>query len=301
MSLNEGRTVSRRWARTETLAGAPFAGALRARALRSGALMAAALLSALAADVGGAQEPAPRMDCSDGWDSRGWRNGRNRERACVIRELTLPATGSLVVDAGPNGGVDIMGWERDEVLVRAKVQAWGADEQGALETAEAVTIRTQDVIEADGPARAEWWIVSYEIFAPRETDVDVETSNGGIAAENLSGQLEFEALNGGISLEDLAGNVRARTTNGGVNARLTGSRWDGEGIEIETTNGGVRLRIPENYSARLETSTVHGGTRIDFPVTVRGRIGREVSTTLGDGGGLVRASTRNGGVSVSSY
>jgi hypothetical protein len=50
---------------------------------------------------------------------------------------------------------------------------------------------------------------------------------------------------------------------------------------------------------RLETGTVNGGIDIDFPVTVQGRLGREFSTTLGDGGALVRATTTNGQVRVS--
>ncbi|HEY5565714.1 MAG TPA: hypothetical protein VIM81_00530, partial [Gammaproteobacteria bacterium] len=80
-----------------------------------------------------------------------------------------------------------------------------------------------------------------------------------------------------------------------------GDTWEGEGLDLRTTNGGVRLRIPDDYSARLETGTVNGGVDIDFPVTVQGRIGRELSTTLGEGGPLVRAETTNGGVRVSRY
>jgi hypothetical protein len=60
----------------------------------------------------------------------------------------------------------------------------------------------------------------------------------------------------------------------------------------------VRLRVPEDYSARLETGTVNGGIDVDFPVTVQGRLGREFSTTLGDGGPLVKAATTNGQVRV---
>src|SRR5436190_187323 len=97
----------------------------------------------------------------------------------------------------------------------------------------------------------------------------------------------------------VAGNVRGRTTNGGVDAELTGRTWEGAGLDLTTTNGGVRLRIPENYSARLETGTVNGGIDIDFPVTVTGRLGREFSTTLGGGGPLVKAETTNGQVRIS--
>jgi hypothetical protein len=37
---------------------------------------------------------------------------------------------------------------------------------------------------------------------------------------------------------------------------------------------------------------------IDFPITVTGRIGREITTNLGQGGPLVRAVTTNGSVAI---
>jgi len=56
------------------------------------------------------------------------------------------------------------------------------------------------------------------------------------------------------------------------------------------------LSVPENYSARLETGTVNGHVSTDFPVTVQGRISKELSMDLGSGGPTVRAMTTNGGV-----
>jgi hypothetical protein len=64
------------------------------------------------------------------------------------------------------------------------------------------------------------------------------------------------------------------------------------------SDGGITLRIPNNYSARLEAGTVNGSESIDFPITVQGPIGREISTTLGQGGPLVRVTTHNSGVRV---
>ena len=71
-------------------------------------------------------------------------------------------------------------------------------------------------------------------------------------------------------------------------------------MDVETTNGGVELVVPEGFNADLETGTVNGGIDIDFPITVQGRIGRRINTTLGAGGPLVRVMTTNGGVTISS-
>jgi DUF4097 and DUF4098 domain-containing protein YvlB len=77
---------------------------------------------------------------------------------------------------------------------------------------------------------------------------------------------------------------------------LNGDRWDGEELDVRTTNGGVSMSVPENYSAHLETGTVNGSVSVDFPVTVQGRITKELSVNLGAGGATVRAMTTNGGI-----
>lgn len=282
---------------------------------RSAHVLGAAVFAGLAllfAAPGRAQAPEPQLECRhDGVFGNGRRSGLfgwlfrgdRRFQTCTIREQTIAATGSLFVDGRDNGGVRVTGWDRDDVLVRAAIRAWGDDEDEAREIERDVDIRTDDgKIRAEGPAQ-HWnrraWAVSYEIFAPHETDLDIEAVNGGIVLADVDGEIEFDTTNGGVHLEGLAGDVRGRTTNGGVDIRLTGETWDGDGLDVSTTNGGVRLRVSEGYSARFEARTTNGGINLDFPVLVQGPLGRRhVSATLGDGGPLLRVTTTNGGVHV---
>ncbi len=115
----------------------------------------------------------------------------------------------------------------------------------------------------------------------------------------MSGDIEFRATNGGVTLTGVAGDVRGRTTNGGLHVELAGEGWSGSGMDVETTNGGITLLVPEDYSAELEARTTNGGIDVGFPVTVQGRIGRQLHATLGDGGATIRATTTNGGVRIS--
>jgi Toastrack DUF4097 len=255
-----------------------------------------ALTTLLVASSGMAQQRSGRVECDDDW---GWRG--SGASVCEIRELTVPATGALSVDAGANGSIRVSGERRRDVQVRAKVRAWARAEDEAARIASEVMIHSDGMIRAEGPAQEgrSGWSVSYEVLTPRETDLALESHNGGIAVADVRGDISFETQNGGISVDGVAGNVRGRTTNGGVEATLTGDTWQGDGLDLRTTNGGIRLRVPEDYSARLETRTTNGGVNVDFPVTVQGRIGREISATLGKGGPLVRATTTNGQVRVS--
>jgi hypothetical protein len=235
----------------------------------------------------------------------GWcdadRGQRDRVRFCEVLTARVPAVDRLAVDGGRNGGVAVDGWTDVGVQVRAKVWGTAAREERARELARSVRIVVDaGRVRAEGPdtGRREGWGVSYEILTPRDTDLDLSTRNGGIEVTDVHGEIRFEAVNGGVHLTRVGGDVRGRTTNGGLHVVLDGARWMGEGLDAETTNGGVHLQLPVGFSAQLETGTVNGGIDIDFPVTVQGRIGRRLSTTLGEGGPTIRVFTTNGGVDI---
>lgn len=260
-----------------------------------------ALCTLAVVTVGGVAEVEGQWTRADSDWCEEW-GGRDRDRHCLTLEAAFADPGRVVVDGGMNGGVTVEGWNRDRVEVRARVWANARSAARAEELAEDVRVEMRGGrLSAEGPDtdRRESWGVSWEIMVPEETDLEIETMNGGISLADVAGRIEFEALNGGVDLTRVGGEVTGHTTNGGLEIVLDGSRWRGEGLDVQTTNGGVSLRVPDGYSARLETGTVNGGFELDFPVTVQGRLGRRLSTTLGEGGPMVRAVTTNGGVHIS--
>ncbi|HEY5219746.1 MAG TPA: DUF4097 family beta strand repeat-containing protein [Gemmatimonadaceae bacterium] len=228
-----------------------------------------------------------------------WNDGG---RFCDVRNFTIASPSSLInVSAGPNGGVSVFGWDKPTMLVVAKIQTNGEDDADAKSLAGDIKINVSGSrVESDGPStrRHQGWSVSYDVYLPTNSGLDVSTRNGGVSVEKVHGRMELNTENGGIRLTDVAGDVHAETTNGGVSATLSGSSWDGSGLDLRTTNGSVTLDLPRDYNARLETGTTNGGFNIDFPVTVQGSFGRHLSTTLGKGGALIRATTVNGGVRI---
>jgi hypothetical protein len=235
-------------------------------------------------------------DCNDG--------GRSREaRHCEVRESTMPGNNPLDVDAGQNGGIKIHGWDRGDVLVRAKIQTYGDTEADARALAAGVRVDTSgNSIRADGPSTRDrdnaHWSVSFDISVPRAAMLSLKTVNGGIAIDDFRGTAKFHASNGGVSLNNIGGDISGQTTNGGVTVNLDGDRWDGAGLDVETHNGGVRMTLPDHYSAVLDTGTVNGRVSIDFPITVQGTLTDRITTTLGAGGARIRAVTTNGGVTI---
>ena len=58
------------------------------------------------------------------------------------------------------------------------------------------------------------------------------------------------------------------------------------------------MTVPDNYNARLVAGTSNGSINVDFPITVQGRINRDIDTNLGSGGPTIRLRTSNGSVRV---
>ncbi len=242
-----------------------------------------------------ADQDKASMGCRDDWHSD------RLLSHCEIKEQTLAASGAVSVDGRQNGGVSVKGWDRNEILVRARIQTAAPTQAEADALAQQITIETAGAkIFANGPeSRRDFsWSVSYEVLVPRRSDLSLVAHNGGISISDVQGRLEFTAVNGGVALRRVGGTVHGGTTNGGLSIELAGDRWDGEEMDVKTTNGGISLSVPENYSAHLETGTVNGNLSIDFPVTVQGRITRELAVNLGSGGPTIRAMTTNGGVRV---
>jgi len=263
------------------------------------------ILSALGAALLFSAALAPAQEKKLSCDDRS--NGRNH-RVCEMREMSVPMMGRLGVDATPNGGISVKAWERNEILVRAKVEAWGdSDDESKVRMAEVRVNTTGSDVKAEGPRSGimgKWgdqkWSVSYEVFTPSKLDLKLNSVNGGINVTGIRGNLKFGTVNGGISLMDVNGTVKGETVNGGINIDIAGTRWEGEGLELETVNGGVTLSVPASFAANVHASTTNGGMNVDFEgAVIQGRWGpKQMDLKLGGGGPIVKVETVNGGVRI---
>jgi hypothetical protein len=274
------------------------------------AVMAVALLIGVAAVNAFGQEAATKTKLRD--KERSFCTGDNWSSDRVsfrdLREMTMPATGSLTVDAGRNGGIHIIGSERSDIVVRACVQSWGTTDEAAKAAAANIRVSTSGgTIKADG-ADEKNVSVSFQVLVPRATNLNLSARNGGISISGTDGTTQFETVNGGVNLADLAGDVKGRTTNGGVHVDLAGTTWRGSGLDVTTVNGGVHISMPANYAAHLQASTVNGGFHSDLaalPVPNDRHSDwntrtRSIDTNINGGGALIKVTTSNGGVHIGS-
>jgi hypothetical protein len=223
---------------------------------------------------------------------------------CEVRTVPVRLSErALEIDGRLNGSVHAQGRDDDSVQVTVRLQAWASSEVEASALLKDVQVIADGrSIRAEGPRRGRWnrddWSASYVVRVPRRFDLSFEAMNGSLGVSGVTGRLELRTMNGSVTLTDVGGDVHARTQNGSLNVQLTGTRWEGNGLDAETQNGGVRLAIPESYAAVLETGTVNGSIETDFPVTLQGRISRRLILPLNGGGKTLHAMTTNGSVRI---
>lgn len=236
------------------------------------------------------------------------------ERAEETRTIAASASAPLRVTTAENSGARIWGADRKDFAVTlCKASADDAD------LSRIRLALSGNHLSVEGPD-AEDWTGYLLIEAPRNAALEIEARNGEISLRGLSGRvtataengpisikdcdgdIEARAENGPISLKGVGGRVRAHTQNGPIGVRLSGSAWNGAGLDASAVNGPLTLVIPTGYS----TGTVVE-TSDHSPFQCRGAAcaaarkdsdesGRRIE--LGSGPALVKLSTVNGPVSI---
>ncbi|MEO8585473.1 MAG: hypothetical protein ABI584_04885 [Acidobacteriota bacterium] len=246
------------------------------------------------------------------------------ETARAEETLTIPRAQAkgLVLSGSRRGGISVRGSDTSAFTITACKVAGGETEGEAAALLPRIALRNAGGrILVDGPEGASWsgFLV---VSAPRDADFSIEATNGPVSARGLSGTisiqtangpvtlnglsgiLNVDAVNGPVTLKGASGDVRIKAANGPVSVTLSGTSWDGKGLDADAKNGPLTLRLPDGYasSVRVETSA-HSplSCRAAACDNARREDGnRSRLIEIGGSNAVVRLSSVNGPVSIVS-
>src|SRR5262245_2324781 len=121
-------------------------------------------------------------------DSRGDWDYRARPH-CEIRELGMkPAGRPLTIDPGLNGGVEVVGWNKDSIGITARIQVNGHTTEDADAIARDIKVEASGgSIRVTGGStsydRRRHWGVNLVVMVPRRSDLNISTENGPLSVE----------------------------------------------------------------------------------------------------------------------
>jgi len=213
-----------------------------------------------------------------------------------------------------NGSVEITGWDRSSIDVSGT--KYGPDSNRLKDIKVNVSASGKNATITTDIPRGDWhgsYGVRYHIRVPRNIALrQIETTNGAVTAEDLSGGGHIESTNGKLSLTYLVGDYRAETTNGAIeiencsglqiadttNGGVRGHLKEGaieanstngalditvdkprdnKPIKMTTTNGSLALALAEFHSNAVRVGTTHGSVNLRLPDNTNARLRAETS------------------------
>jgi DUF4097 and DUF4098 domain-containing protein YvlB len=212
---------------------------------------------------------------------------------------TLKPGGSFELQ-NVNGPVEVQGWDRDAVEVRAVKTAKHHEADLDRVTIE-VSARSNSVSVATRYPQDEGVevAVEYLVRVPRGAHVEhVGTINGTLSVVGIDSVDDLHTVNGNIEVYDGGGNVHAHTTNGNIHLEL--AHFAGAyGASAETTNGSLVVALPADAQADIETRCLNGNFLSEVPVAMQSTLKpREMHGKLGKGGAPIKLRTINGGIRI---
>jgi DUF4097 and DUF4098 domain-containing protein YvlB len=227
----------------------------------------------------------------------------------VTEEMTFDVNpGARVSLENINGDITIVGGSGDQVKVTAHKQA---GKQEYLDELKVVTDASADYvrIETRHPKSESSWLnwgennsgsVAYELSVPADVTLDaIETVNGDVSIQAVSGTVKASTVNGGLEVENLVADVSLETVNGTITADFDALGAD-QRVDAEAVNGRIELLLPADASARINAETVNGSIDADdFGLEPeKGFVGRDLSGEIGGGDARISLDTVNGSIKI---
>jgi len=174
--------------------------------------------------------------------------------------------------------------------------------------------------------------VKVELHVPRELELDVETSDGDVVAQNVAGRVHFSTGDGNVTAPAVHGDIRLHTGDG----HISGTNFDGtldadtgdgnlqisgrfDSLSLKTGDGNIEaqvgggskvanawtvrsgdghitMRLPADLNANVDAHTGDGSITFDIPIMVSGTLSHTVRGKLNAGGGTLSITSGDGSI-----
>lgn len=174
------------------------------------------------------------------------------------------------------GGVEISGYDGDEVIIRYDSEEETEQEQQVTKqglrriSGNSVGFEAEEnnnVVEIGGvsPMRE----VHFNISVPRNFSIDLSLVHGDeLLIENVNGELEISHVNGDIELINVGGSATVNTVNGTITATFQSVDAD-KPMAFSNVNGDIDVTLPASAAISAKMKSDWGEVYTDFDMDIQ--------------------------------
>jgi hypothetical protein len=221
-------------------------------------------------------------------------------------KLDVPlASGSTLALENDVGSITIEGLDVANCTVDATVKAKAPTEEEAEELAE----QTKIALERSGstltikitkpPAKKRRSIsIDFNITVPKETALQVGSDVGEIRILDITEEIKARTDVGEISCKEISNKVDLQADVGKIHVVYSKTASVVCDVNIKTDVGSIDLTTPPGCSAVVQADTDVGSITTDLPLTIKGKVGKNLNGTIGAGEGKIYLKTDVGSIRI---
>jgi hypothetical protein len=206
--------------------------------------------------------------------------------AQVTRKITktdkfdFGSGGTVAVTGAPQGSVNIVGSQKNEVEITATITLNAATEADLDVLAGSTGFATEETPLRTGilsvgshnkfgqkklpknfpkillnlPFR-----IDYEISVPRFSDIEIDGGAGDLSIKDVEGSMRINFLESNADINVVVGNVIATIGKGKADVSFGVRGWRGRSADIQVGAGDLTVRLPSTLSAELDAAILRSG------------------------------------------
>lgn len=129
--------------------------------------------------------------------------------------------------------------------------------------------------------------------------VYLHSGDGRIESSGMDGSLQVDTGDGHITIDGRFDSLQAKTGDGSIDASAAMGSKIGEGWSLHSGDGRITLRVPSNLNAELDAHTGDGSISWDVPLTFTGTVNRSyVRGKMNQGGPVLKLSSGDGSIHI---
>jgi hypothetical protein len=242
-----------------------------------------------------------------GWGCGGWFNATHERTEDLSTPISPEATLSAKTDVG---SIVVTGSSTAECSVHATIKTRAYTSERAVQLADETTVMlnpTAGAVEVKihklHLARGECVSVDLKIETPQQVHLDCAACVGEVRISNTTGKIKAAADVGRIICQNVSDQLQLRAKVGEIRVKCIDNTIEPCKIDISTDVGGITFDGPDQLSAVVNASTGVGSIKTYVPISVTGKIGRDVVSssiagTIGDGQGSLKLKTGVGSITI---
>lgn len=229
-----------------------------------------------------------------------------RARFERTEQLSAPlASGSTLIAETDVGSITVTGLDVTDCNVTATICVKASTEEKAKELADQIKIE----LDRDGKTlmvktkkpRAKRYCsisISFNITLPKQTNLQLESDVGEIRVSDITGEIKAGTDVGKITCKEISGDTDLKADVGNVKVVYSKTAPAVCSVNIATDVGSIDLTAPPNFSAVVHAETDVGSITSDQPLTLTGKIGKNLNGTMGAGEGKLHLKTDVGSIKI---